>query len=320
MGEGHQQAAVSAQPEILIIGAGPAGLTAGIYASRAGHPTLILEKELVGGQVARTAIVENYPGFREPIEAMTLVEEMEEQARRFGCEFATDEVKGLTAVAGAGVTTITVTTVQGVRTPKALIIATGTTPRRLGVEGEERFVGRGVSYCAICDGPLFRGKEVAVVGGGDSALEEADYLTRFCSRVFLIHRRDEFRAARVAQERVRRNEKITLLLSRVVTRIEGKNRLEEVEIKDLKSGKTERLPVAGLFVYVGLLPNTGFCQGVVELDEAGFVKTDPEMRTNVPGVFAAGDVRQKRVRQIATAVGDGAIAAMMAHEYIETVR
>ncbi len=308
-----------ADPAILIIGAGPAGLTAGIYASRAGHETMIMERELVGGQVAKTALVENYPGFSRPVEAMNLVQEMAEQARRFGCQLVTAEVQGF-AIEQSPASGIAVMTTTGRIVPRALIIATGTTPRRLGVAGEERFVGRGVSYCAICDGPLFRDKEVAVVGGGDSALEEADYLTRFCSRVFLIHRRDEFRAAKTVVDRVKQNEKITFLLSRVVTGIDGQTRLEKLDVKDLKTGKTDVLPVAGLFIYVGLLPNTGFCKEIIERDEAGFIKTDPEMRTNVPGIFAAGDVRQKRVRQIATAVGDGAIAGMMAHEYLQTIR
>lgn len=301
------------EPEILIVGAGPAGMTAGMYASRAGHRTLVIEKELVGGQVARTATVENYPGFAEPVDAVELVSRMEAQARRFGCRFETGEVTGIDLSASG----LEVQTTLGVFKPGAVLICTGTRPRPLGVEDEERFVGRGISYCAICDGPLFRDKEVAVVGGGDSALAEANYLTRFCRRVYLIHRRDEFRAAKVCQERTRQNPKIELLLSRVVVGLEGGERLERLKIKDLKSGAVTDLPVAALFIYVGLIPNTGWCRGAVQLDEEGFIITDENLQTSLPGVFAAGDVRRKSLRQIATAVGDGALAAMMAHEFLQ---
>ncbi len=287
-------------------------MTAGIYASRAGHSALILEKEVTGGQVAKTAVVENYPGFAEPIDAVELVQRMENQVRRFGCQIENAEVTGIDLAAEG----IEVQTNIGKFYPGAVVICTGTKPRSLGVENEERLVGRGVSYCAICDGPLFRDREVAVVGGGDSALAEANYLSRFCSRVYLIHRRDEFRAAKVCQERTRQNPKITLLLSRVVTRINGTQRLESLEVKDLKTGAVANLAVAGLFVYVGLVPNTGWCQGVINLDEAGFIITDENLQTSLPGVFAAGDVRRKTLRQIATAVGDGALAAMMAHEFL----
>ncbi len=301
-----------AEPEVLIVGAGPAGMTAGIYASRAGRKALVIESELIGGQVAKTAIVENYPGFAEPIDAVELVARMEAQARRFGCQFETGEVTGIDRSAQG----LEVKTSLGNFNPGAVIICTGTKPRQLGVEGEERFVGRGISYCAICDGPLFRDQAVAVVGGGDSALAEANYLTRFCSRVYLIHRRDEFRAAKVCQERTRQNPKIELLLSRVITGFNGTNRLEGLTIKDLKTGALTTLPVAALFIYVGLVPNTGWCQGMLNLDEAGFIITDESLQTSLPGVFAAGDVRRKSLRQIATAVGDGALAAMMAHEYL----
>jgi len=287
-------------------------MTAGIYASRAGRKALVIESELIGGQVAKTAIVENYPGFAEPIDAVELVARMEAQARRFGCQFETGEVTGIDRSAQG----LEVKTSLGNFNPGAVIICTGTKPRQLGVEGEERFVGRGISYCAICDGPLFRDQAVAVVGGGDSALAEANYLTRFCSRVYLIHRRDEFRAAKVCQERTRQNPKIELLLSRVITGFNGTNRLEGLTIKDLKTGALTTLPVAALFIYVGLVPNTGWCQGMLNLDEAGFIITDENLQTSLPGVFAAGDVRRKSLRQIATAVGDGALAAMMAHEYL----
>lgn len=305
-----------ADPEILIVGAGPAGLTAGIYAARAGHNTLILEKELVGGQMNKTATVENYPGFAQPVNTLELVQNMDAQARRFGCQIETGAATGLKLDG----TQIELETTVGTIRPRALIICAGTEPRKLGLERETELTGRGISYCAICDGPLYKDREVAVVGGGDSALEEADYLTRFCSRVHLIHRRDQFRAARIVEERVRSNPKIVLHLSQVVSQIHGTRQLEGLTLTDLKTGTKIDLPVTGLFIYVGLIPGTGWCQGAVPLDEAGFIITDEKMQSGTSGIFAAGDIRKKTVRQIATAVGDGAIAAQSAHEFLSRSR
>ncbi len=298
-------------PEILIIGAGPAGMTAGIYASRAGHSTLILEKEITGGQMTKTATVENYPGFAQPVNAFDLVQQMEAQARRFGCQFQNGAATGLLKKPEG----IEVQTTVGTYQPQAVIICTGTQPRALGLKNEAELTGRGISYCAICDGPLYRDKEVAVIGGGDSALEEAEFLTRFSARVHLIHRRDQFRATQIVQARIRANPKITLHLSHIVASINGSQHLESLELKDLKTGKLTVLPVAGLFIYAGLVPNTGWCSGVIQQDESGFIITDENLSTSLPGVFAAGDVRKKTVRQIATAVGDGALAAMNAHDF-----
>ncbi|MEO0079442.1 MAG: thioredoxin-disulfide reductase [candidate division WOR-3 bacterium] len=301
------------QPEVLIVGAGPAGMTAGIYSARSGHKTLILEKAFPGGQVAKTYIVENYPGFAQPLNALDLVQAMEAQARRFGCTIETAEARKLLISDNR----IEVQTSSGSFLPRALIIASGVEPKLLGVEGETRLTGHGVSYCATCDGPFFRGREVAVVGGGDSALEEALFLAGFCSKVYLIHRRDQFRAVQLTQDRVRKHPAIELILSSVVTRLVGDRQLEAVEVKNLKENTTRLLPVAGLFVYVGALPNTAWCRDVLNLDQSGYIITDEELRTSVPGIFAAGDVRKKEVRQIATAVGDGTVAAMMAHRFLE---
>jgi len=301
-------------PEILIVGAGPAGMTAGIYCARTGHKTVLLEKAFPGGQVTKTSAVENYPGYAEPVNALMLVQQMEAQTRRFGCTIVTAEAQGLTLSQGG----IAVQTSAGIITPKVLIIASGVEAKLLGVDGETRLTGRGVSYCATCDGPLFRNKAVAVVGGGDSALDEALFLAGMCSKVYLIHRRDQFRACQLAQERVRNNPRIELLLSSTVTSINGAQHLENIAVKNLKDGTTRTLPVAGLFIYVGSIPNTGWCRDVVLLDDAGFIITDEELRTNIPAIFAAGDVRKKAVRQIATAVGDGTIAAMMAHRLLES--
>ncbi|MGB9742599.1 MAG: thioredoxin-disulfide reductase [bacterium] len=299
-------------PEILIVGAGPAGMTAGIYASRAGHSTLILEKEITGGQLAKTATVENYPGFAEPVNAYDLIQRMETQARRFGCQFQQAEALKLQTSPGG----LKVLTTNGTVSPGALIICSGTQPRPLGLENEKELTGRGISYCAICDGPLYQNREVAVVGGGDSALEEAEYLTRFCSRVHLIHRRDQFRAAKVIEQKVRQNPKIILHLSCVVRKINGTERLNGLEIEELKTGNRQLLEVAGLFIYIGLIPNTAWCREVVLVDANGFIITDEHLQAGPPGIFAAGDCRQKTVRQIATAVGDGAIAATSAHDYL----
>ncbi|MGQ9708766.1 MAG: NAD(P)/FAD-dependent oxidoreductase [bacterium] len=310
------------EPEILIIGGGPAGMTAGIYASRAGHTSLILEREITGGQVTKTATVENYPGFAEPVNAFDLVQEMEKQARRFGCRFESGEATLLQPMAPGTVkepgpeVRWEVQTTIGSYHPRVVIICTGTQPRPLGLKNEKELTGRGISYCAICDGALYRDREVAVIGGGDSALEEAEFLTRFCSRVHLIHRRDQFRAAQIVQNRILANPRITLHLSHIATRINGSQQLESLELKDLKTQRITVLPVAGLFIYAGLVPNTAWCSGVIQLDESGFIITDEELRTSRPGVFAAGDVRKKRLRQIATAVGDGALAATVAHEFL----
>lgn len=299
-------------PEILIIGGGPAGLTAGIYSARSGHRTLLLEQAITGGQINNTAYIENYPGFSAPVSAYELAQNMDAQARRFGCQIETGKATDLTLDDSK----ITVETTIGTLNPGALIICTGTQPRHLGVDKEVELTGRGISYCAICDGPFYKDKEVAVIGGGDSALEEAEYLTRFCSRVHLIHRRNQFRAAKLIEERVRKNPKIVLHLSQVISKIHGTEHLEGVTLTDLNTKNTLELSVEGLFIYVGLIPNTIWCQKVVPVDEAGFIITDKNLQTAVKGIFAAGDVRQKTVRQIATAVGDGALAAMSAHQYL----
>ncbi|MFO7676282.1 MAG: thioredoxin-disulfide reductase [bacterium] len=301
-------------PEVVIVGAGPAGLTAGLYASRSGHRTLILERAMPGGQVANTPEIENYPGFAEPVVAIELAQAMQAQAERYGAK-----VEMLEAIA-LRTDPLAVETPAATYRPRAVIIASGVTSKELGVPGERELRGRGVSYCAICDGPLFKGKEVAVVGGGDSALDEALYLAGVCSRVWLIHRRDEFRGTRVAQDRVRAKDNIELLLSHVVTGIAGTGRLESIEVRDIKSGTASSIPVSGLFIYVGSVPHTGWCRDSVALDAGGFVRCDDRLATSVPGVFAAGDVRVSRLRQVATAVGDGALAAMMAHEHITNLR
>ncbi|MFO7651702.1 MAG: thioredoxin-disulfide reductase [bacterium] len=299
-------------PDILVIGAGPAGLTAGLYGARSGHSTVVLERALPGGQVALTSEVENYPGFAEPIQGMALTQAMEAQARRFGCTVETGEVSGIAAETGG----LVVSTTAGEYRPRTAIIASGVISKQLGLDREDALRGRGVSYCAVCDGPLFRGKEVAVVGGGDSALDETLYLAGICSRVHLIHRRDEFRGNKTAQDRLVKLPNVVFHLSAQVTALTGEKRLESIDITSRKDNAVTNLPVSGLFIYVGSVPNTTWCRGVVTLDELGFVVADNRLRTNVPGLFAAGDVRVTPLRQIATAVADGALAAMSAHDYL----
>ncbi len=300
------------QTEILAVGAGPAGLTAGIYGARSGHKVLVLEKSISGGQMALTSEVENYPGFGEPVNGLQLAQTMEQQATRFGCEILNAEATGIAASSGG----FEVATSAGPVAAAAVIVCSGVVPRRLGVPGERELVGRGVSYCAVCDGPLFKGREVAVIGGGDSALDEALYLANIAARVHVVHRRDEFRACRLAQERLRERDNVTYHLSCVVESINGTQRVQDLTVKNLKDATTYALPVNAVFIYVGWLPNTGWCANLLALDDARNIKTDGRLRTSVPGVFAAGDVRNTPLRQVATAVGDGALAAMSAHDFL----
>ncbi|HHV63289.1 MAG TPA: thioredoxin-disulfide reductase [Firmicutes bacterium] len=320
--------------DLVIIGGGPAGLSAAIYGGRARLRTLLVERGAVGGLAITTFHIDNYPGFPETIAGPDLMQRMEEQARKFGAEVEQADVTGLGAPLpggpggpGGADGSFTITTSNGNRTARAVIVATGTEPMKLGVPGEEELRGRGVSYCATCDGAFFRDKRVVVVGGGDSAIEEAIFLTRFASVVTVVHRRDALRATKVVQERAFANPKIAFEWSHVVTEIIGENRVEGVRLRSTKTGEIKELPVDGIFIYIGSRPNTGFLEGrpgdaggagapQVKLDERGYIITDEAMRTNVPGLFAAGDVRQKGLRQIVTAVSDGAIAAVEAGKYI----
>lgn len=298
--------------DVAIIGGGPAGLTSGLYAARARLSTVILEKAAPGGQAATTDRVENYPGFPEGIEGPELAMKMEEQARKFGAEVLLSEVEGLELQDEVKV----LSTSEGPVRARAVIIASGANARKLGVKGEDRLRGRGVSYCATCDGAFFRGQELAVVGGGDSAVEEALFLTRYASKVTIIHRRDQLRAAGVLQERAFSNPKISLLWDTVVEEITGRESVERLKVKNAKNGHRDEVPVKGIFIFVGMTPVTAFLPEVIRLTEEGYVVADEALRTSVPGVFAAGDVRSKVLRQVSTAVGDGALAAMMAERYL----
>ncbi|MFH1502636.1 MAG: thioredoxin-disulfide reductase [Candidatus Eisenbacteria bacterium] len=298
--------------DLVIIGGGPAGLTAGLYAGRSRLKTVVLESMMPGGQAAITHMLENYPGAGS-VSGAELSQRMLDQMKEFGAELVSAEVTGLT-VDGDGVSVAAGSETYAAR---SVIVASGTGYRKLGVPGEKELAGRGVSYCATCDGPFYKGQEIAVVGGGDSALQEALYLTTFASKIFLIHRRDEFRAVPVLDERVRAHEAIECLCSTVVTAIRGEDGVEALDLRDKKTGEERSLAVAGVFLFVGLEPRTAFLGDVVKLDEAGFVVTNEEMKTSVRGILAAGDCRAKLLRQVSTAVGDGATAAYAAQRYLE---
>ncbi len=300
--------------DVVIIGGGPAGLTAGVYAGRAQLSTVILEKGLPGGQIAQTDEVENYTGFPDGIGGPELSERMVAQAAKFGAGIAMDEVTGLEREPGGGFL------VRGFAADyraSAVIIATGANPRRLGVPGEDELYGRGVSTCATCDGFFYRGKEVVVVGGGDAAVEEGYFLTKFASKVTVIHRRDELRANKAAQERAFANPKMTFVWNTLVTEVEGTGgQVTGVLTKDAVTGAPGRIATDGVFVYVGHEPNTGFLRGAVGLRPSGYVDVRDEVYTDVPGVFAAGDVADEIYRQLGTSVGAGTRAAMAVEKWL----
>jgi thioredoxin reductase (NADPH) len=301
--------------DLIIIGGGPAGLTAGLYAARSRLKTLLLEKLSPGGQVLLTDTVENYPGFPDGISGFELMDRMRRQAENFGLTIQGQEVIKLNLSPEKK----EVVTDKGPLESRSLILTTGAMPRKLAIDGEDRLTGKGVSYCATCDGPFYRDREVAVIGGGDTAVEEAMYLTRFASKVHLVHRRDALRATKLLQERAFEQEKIAFVWDTIPHRILGETGVEGIELKNAKSGKLSRLQVDGVFVFIGYDPNNDLVKGVLELDSYGFVVTDNDLTTSVPGVFAAGDIRSKLLRQISTAVGEGATAAFAAERYLENM-
>ena len=300
--------------DLIIIGAGPAGLTAGIYAARARMNVLLLEKSAPGGQTLITDHIENYPGFPEGISGYELSERMASQAKSLGLNIEAEEVLSLDLTEKIKKVVLKDRTLS----TKTIIIASGASPRQLGI-GEEKFFGKGVSFCATCDGPFFREKTVVAVGGGDTAVQEAIFLSRFADKVYLVHRRDDLRAAKILQERAFNNEKIEFVWDSIPTGIEGFFSVEGVRIKNLKTNEEKTLNANGCFIWVGILPNASFLNDSVKTDESGFIITDQNMQSSVPGVFAAGDVRATPLRQIATAVGDAAISLASAEHYIENL-
>lgn len=303
--------------DLIIIGGGPAGLTSALYARRALLKTLLLEKGPLGGQVIYTDLIENYPGFPEGISGYDLIELMQRQVQKLGLEIQQEEVTSLSDYGAYK----EITTVGGVNfRSRAVILALGAVYKKLGVPGELEFTGKGVSYCAICDGPFYRGKVVAVVGGGNTALQEALHLTKYAEKIYLIHRRDTFRATQILQERVKADPKIELVLETVVEEIQGNGGVERLKLKNVKTGEAFSLSVSGVFIFIGFSANTQWLKGVLDLDEQGFIITNKEMGTSMPGVFACGDCVSKKFRQIINACGEGAVAALNAEEFVKTLR
>jgi thioredoxin reductase (NADPH) len=298
--------------KVIIIGTGPAGYAAGVYTARAQLNPLIIAGPAMGGQVAISSEIGNYPGFPEDIPGAELAQLMQKHAERFGARIEMDIVTHVDASSRP----FKVVTYGGELEAQALIVASGASPRKLGVPGEETLSGRGVSYCATCDGFFYMGKEIVMVGGGDAAVEEAMFLTRFASKVTVIHRRDQLRAEKFLQERAFRNEKIDFLWDTIVTEVVGDEAVTGVQVRNVKSGEEQLFPTAGAFIAIGYVPNTDFLGDQLELTEAGYVVTDDDQRTSVEGIWAAGDVSDWTYRQIATSVGAGCKAALQAEHYI----
>ena len=306
--------------DIIIIGGGPAGLTAALYACRARMKTILIEKAFFGGQVLIADTIENYPGFPEGIKGPDLAEWMFKQAEHFGLETKIAEVTAILP-GGAKDSVLKIELAGGEKIAAcAVILAAGANWNVLNIPGEKELSGRGVSYCATCDGPLFKGKEVVVVGGGDTALEDALFLTKFAGKVTIVHRRDKLRATKILQERALANKKIEFKLNSVAVEIVGKGRVESVGIRDIRTDSRTDLKADGVFVLIGVTPNSGIASGVVIMDEENYIITDPEMKTSAEGIFACGDVRKKLLRQVVTAAGDGATAAFSAEHYVEGLK
>ncbi|WP_456400788.1 thioredoxin-disulfide reductase [Mesoaciditoga sp.] len=299
--------------DVIVVGAGPGGLTASIYARRAGLKTLVFERATEGGQITLTNMVEDYPGFSS-ISGEGLAEKFVDHAREFGVKFANEEVMEMSL---DGELKKIKTDMGNEYTAKVVVMATGSNPRKLEVPGEEEFTNKGVSYCAVCDGSFFKGKEVVVVGGGDSAVEEGIYLSKIASKVRVIHRRDKLRAQKIVQERAFKIPNMEFIWDTIVTEIGGKDSVEYVTLKNIKSGETSKLETSGVFIYVGLVPNSELVKDLVDVDQSGFILTDEHMETNVKGVYAVGDVRKTVLRQVVTAAADGAIAGVDLTKYFD---
>ncbi len=303
--------------DLIIIGAGPAGLTAAIYAQRARLNTVVLEKLTPGGQILLSEKIENYPGFPEVISAQKLMKQVQKQAENLGTKLKHEEAR---SIALEDEEKIIHTSGGKKYKTLAVIIATGAETRRLGIEREKEFIGRGISYCATCDAPFFRNQQVAVVGGGNMALQEALYLSKFAEKIYLVHRRGMLRGEKILQERITKNPKIEIIWRSVVDQIYGGEKIKGVKLKNLKTKKTHNLPCSGLFISVGLKPNTEFVQNILELDEKGFIKTGENLESSRRGIFACGDVRKNLLKQVIVACGEGALATHMAEKYINEVK
>lgn len=305
--------------DVIIVGAGPAGMTAGMYAGRSMLKTVIIERGGSGGELLNTEAIEDYPGF-EHIEGWDLAQRFENHAKKFGAEFHLGVVLSVKRLADG---TFEIETESGdvYHAPTAIITAGGT-PIKLGIPGESEYAGKGVSYCAICDGAFFKGHTIAVVGGGDAAAEESDFLTRYAEKVYLIHRRDELRASKILQKRLFENPKIEVIWDTLVERVEADAQgfVHNLKLRNVKTGADSDLPVTAMFVFIGFRPNTGIIEGHIDHDEMGYLLTDTNMETSIDGLFAAGDVRSQLTRQVTTAAGDGTTAAIAAEKYLASLR
>jgi thioredoxin reductase (NADPH) len=302
--------------DVVIVGGGPAGLTAALYASRARLKTLVIESMSVPGQAILTDSIENYPGFPEGVNGFELVERFKKQAVHFGAELMTGDVKNI----GSFENGFKIDSGSKLFSTLSVIVAAGARPKKIGIPGEKELTGRGVSYCATCDGALYKDKEVVVLGGGDSAIEEAVFLTRFAGKVTVVHRRDRLRAAKAVQEKAQANKKIIFTLESVPLEIRGKDKVTSIKINNLKTGKESELTCDGVFIFVGYEPNTDFIKGLLALDEKGYIAAGRDMAASKKGIFACGDCTQKLLRQVITACGDGATAAFSAQQYVEDIK
>ncbi len=302
--------------DLVIIGGGPAGLTAGLYAARARLNVTLIEKIVPGGQVLTSDWIENYPGFPEGISGPDLIQKMTEQVKKFDLNIESNEVISLDLSEPVKKIKLNDRTISS----HTIIIATGASPKKLGIPGEDIFFGRGLSTCATCDAPFFKDKIVAAVGGGDTAVQESIFLTKFAKKVYLIHRRDQLRATKILQERAFANDKIEFIWDSVLTSIDGLANVEKITVKNVKTGETKELSVDGCFIWTGILPNTNFLKDEVKVDDYGFIIVDLNMQSSVPGVFAAGDARSTGLRQIVTAAGDAASAVFSAEDYIASIK
>jgi thioredoxin reductase (NADPH) len=301
--------------KIIVLGAGPAGLVSALYAARADLEPLVLTGMELGGQASLTNMIENYPGFPDGVGGTQLGELFQQQAERFGARFEADSATEVDVLQRPFI----VRTYGKEYSTDVLILATGASPVKLNVPGDELLTGRGVSYCATCDGWFFKGKEIVVVGGGDSALEEGLFLTRFASKVRIVHRRDAFRAGALLQKRIAENEKVEVIYDSVVEKINGDGKVSSVDLRNVKTNTVTNLPTDGVFVFIGHTPNTSLYKGQLEMDERGFLKVDSNMQTSIPGIFAAGEVGDPVYKQVVTSAGFGAAAAMQAGKYLENL-
>jgi len=301
--------------EVIIIGGGPAGLTAGLYMARARLNTLLIERLVPGGQVLLTDWIENYPAYPDGISGIDLIQKMVAQVQKFGLDISRGMVESISLLGTAKEVKVN----GNVLSCRCVIIATGAQFKRLGVEGESDLIGKGVSFCATCDGPFFKDQEIAVVGGGNTAIQEALFLTKFTRKVFVIHRRNRLRATGILQERAFSDKKIEFVWDTVVEKILGSDRVEGLTLRNVKTNSHSVLPLQGVFIFIGVTPHTDFIKDSPIVNQEGFIVTNENMETSIPGILAAGDVRDKLLRQISTAVGDGAVAAFAAEKYIENL-